>query len=86
MNNNSIRIKLLNRLIKKAKTTEMAMIGIDISKHKLSNIEKRYLVVDKGLHLTEARYRQLILTYPQKLRANDLRNKIINKEKSYRRQ
>ena len=75
-----VRTELLTVLIQKAKRTEFGMIGIDINKHKLSNAEKRYLA-DKGLHLSEARYGELILMYPQKLRSEDLRRKVRKDKK-----
>jgi len=72
----------INRAKEKAKKTSCAMVGVDVKGLILTNEEKHKLI-NEGFHLATARHNQLILTYSQKARTNDLKEKVwkrINKK------
>jgi len=76
-----MREKLLKELIEKSKSTPVSFIGVDVKKFNLTSEEKRWLV-NQGLYLFISRDK-LILIYPSYKRAEDLRNKVLNRRERW---
>jgi len=76
-----VRKDLLYNLIKQAKSTPISIVGIDVTPYNLTREEKKFLI-ERGLSLHIGRYKQLVLTYPQRLRAKDLKDKVTQKMKT----